>query len=78
MEDKCFLEGDVHINFIEERIDQLLPRQVVSEEEIAAAVAVLANHIGSEEVQAVIPRRKPETVSLWKLANRVRRLRRTL
>jgi acetyl-CoA carboxylase biotin carboxylase subunit len=78
MEDKCFLKGDVHTNFIEERIGKLLSRQALSEEEAAAVVAVLANHIGRRGVQAVIPKRKPRTISLWKLANRVRRLRRNL
>ncbi len=78
MEDKCFLKGDIHINFIEERIGQVLPRQALSVEEAAAVVAVLANHIESESVRAAIPRRKSTATSLWKHANRLKRLRRTV
>ncbi len=77
MEDKCFLKGDIHTNFIEERIVELLPEQALEDEEAAAIVAVLANHIKRRGVQAVIPRREPKAVSLWKLASRVKRLRRT-
>jgi len=77
MEDECFLKGDIHTNFIEERIEQLLPEQALEDEEAAAIVAVLANYIKRRGVRAVIPRREPKAVSLWKLASRVKRLRRT-
>jgi len=78
MEDECFLKGDIHINFIEERIGELLPERVLEEEEAAAIVAILTDHIERRGVRAVIPRREPKAVSLWKLAGRVRRLGRTL
>jgi acetyl-CoA carboxylase biotin carboxylase subunit len=78
VEDEWFLKGDIHINFIEERIAELLPEQALEEEEAAAIVAVLADHIERRDVRAVIPRREPKAVSLWKLAGRVKRLRRTL
>ncbi|MDI6905463.1 MAG: hypothetical protein QMD13_08295 [Candidatus Bathyarchaeia archaeon] len=74
MEDECFLKGDIHINFIKERIGELLPEHVLEEEEAAAIVAVLANHIERRGVRVVIPRREPKAVSLWKLASRVKRL----
>jgi len=77
MENERFLKGDIHINFVDERIAGLLPEQALSEEEAAAVVAVLADQIEGRGVRAVIPRKKPEAVSLWKLAGRVRRLRRT-
>lgn len=76
MEDECFLQEDIHINFIEERIGKLLPAQVLEEEEVAAIVAFLASHIEGKGARAVIPRRKPEAVSLWKLASRAKVLRR--
>jgi len=73
MENECFLKGDVHINFIEERIKELLPEQMLEDEEAAAIVALLVNYIEKGDVQAVVPRREPKAVSLWKLASRVRR-----
>lgn len=73
MEDGCFLKGDIHINFIEERIGKLLPTQALEEEEAAAIVAVLVDHIKGRGAQAVIPRREPQAVSLWKLASRAKR-----
>lgn len=78
MEDEHFIKGDIHINFIEERIGKLLPEQTLEEEEAAAIVAVLTRQIGGRDIQAVIPRRKPNTVSMWKLASRVKRRRRIL
>lgn len=74
MEDECFLKGDIHINFIEERIGELLPKEVLAEDEAAAILAVLADRIERRSVRAVIPRREPKEVSLWKLAGRAKRL----
>jgi len=73
MEDECFLKGDIHINLIEERIGKLLPAQALEEEEAAAIVALLADHIKGRGARAVIPRREPQAVSLWKLASRAKR-----
>jgi len=73
MEDACFLRGDIHVNFIEERIEMLLPKQTLEEEEVAAIIAVLVSQIERRGARAVIPRRKSEAVSQWKLAGRVRR-----
>lgn len=78
MENECFLRGDIHVNFIEERISELLPERALEEEEAAAIIAVLADYIERGRTRAVIPRREPRAVSLWKLAGRVRRLGRTL
>ncbi|MEM2947019.1 MAG: acetyl-CoA carboxylase biotin carboxylase subunit [Candidatus Bathyarchaeia archaeon] len=77
MEDEDFLMGDVHINFVDERIDKLLPKKALTEEEIAALAAVLANQKVEAKVKALAPRRQQKGVSLWKLAGRVRGLRRT-
>jgi acetyl-CoA carboxylase biotin carboxylase subunit len=74
MADECFLKGDIHINFIEERIGELLPKQALVEDEAAAILAVLADRIERRGVRAVIPRRELKEVSLWKLAARVKRL----
>jgi len=78
VDDECFRRGDIHVNFIEERIGELLPKQALEEEEAAAIVAVLADHIRGRGVRAVIPRRETKAVSLWKLASRVKRLGRRL
>ncbi|UCE28480.1 MAG: acetyl-CoA carboxylase biotin carboxylase subunit [Candidatus Bathyarchaeota archaeon] len=75
MKDENFLKGDIHVNFIEERIGKLLPEQALEEEEVAAIVAVLADHKERKGARAVIPRRETKTVSLWKLAGRARKLR---
>jgi len=78
MEDESFLKGDIHINLIEERIGTLLPAQALEEEEAAAIVALLVDHMKGRGAQAVIPRRESQAVSLWKLASRAKRLRRRL
>jgi len=77
MEDEDFLKGDIHINFVDERIGKLLPEKALTEEEIAALTAVLANQIAEAKVKALIPRREQKGVSLWKAAGRIRGLRRT-
>jgi len=73
IEDECFLKGEIHINFVEERIGELLPAQALEEEEAAAIVALLVDHIRGRGARAVIPRREPPAVSLWKLASRAKR-----
>ena len=73
MEDECFLKGDIHINFVEERIGELLPAQTLEDEEAAAVVAVLVDQMEGRGVRAVIPKREPKAISMWKLAGRVRR-----
>ena len=78
MEDEEFLRGDIHINFVDERIGRLLPEKALTEEEVAALTAVLANQIVEAKVKALIPRRKQRGVSLWKASGRIRGLRRTL
>jgi len=78
MENEYFLKGDIHVNFIEEKIEELLPKRALEDEEAAALVAVLANQIERKEVRAVIPKRETKAVSLWKLASKMKRLRRTL
>jgi acetyl-CoA carboxylase biotin carboxylase subunit len=78
MEDEEFLRGDIHINFVDERIGRLLPEKALTEEEVAALTAVLANQIAEAKVKALIPRRKQRGVSLWKASGRIRGLRRTL
>ncbi|MEM2643138.1 MAG: acetyl-CoA carboxylase biotin carboxylase subunit [Candidatus Bathyarchaeia archaeon] len=77
MEDEDFLRGDIHINFVDERIEKLLPKKALTDEEIAALTAFLANQIAEAKVKALIPRREQGRVSLWKLAGRCRGLRRT-
>ena len=77
MEDEGYLKGDIYINFVEERIGEVLPKCVLEDEEVAAIVAVLADQIERKGVQAVIPKREPKAVSLWRLAGRTRRMERT-
>ncbi|MEM3618055.1 MAG: acetyl-CoA carboxylase biotin carboxylase subunit [Candidatus Bathyarchaeia archaeon] len=77
MEDEDFLRGDIHINFVDERIEKLLPKKALTEEEIAALTAVLANQKAEAKIKALVPRRRQREISLWKLAARSRGLRRT-
>ncbi len=77
LEDEDFLRGDIHVNFVDERIGELLPEQALGDEETAAIVAVLADQVERRGFRAVVPRREPRAVSLWKLAGRARRLGRT-
>jgi acetyl-CoA carboxylase biotin carboxylase subunit len=78
MEDKDFLKGDIHVNFVDERIGKLLPEKALTEEEIAALTVALANQKVEAKVKALIPRHKHKGVSLWKVASRIKGLRRTL
>lgn len=73
MEDEQFLRGDIHINFVDEKI-KLLPKQTLEENEAAAIIAVLAGYMERSDVRAVIPRRESTAVSMWRLAGRTRRL----
>jgi acetyl-CoA carboxylase biotin carboxylase subunit len=78
MEDEQFLKGDIHINFVDEKIEKLMPKQVLEEEEAAAIIAVLADYVERSETRAVIPKRESKAVSLWRLAGRTRRLSKAL
>jgi len=77
MEDEDFLKGDIHINFVDERIGKLLPEKALTEEEIAALTVVLANQTSEAKVKALIIKREKEKASLWKAASRIRGLMRT-
>lgn len=70
MEDEDFLKGDVHINFVDERMEKLLPEKTLTDEETAAIIAVLANHMRGAKVKAFIPKRSSRGISLWKFAGR--------
>ncbi|MGQ9623922.1 MAG: acetyl-CoA carboxylase biotin carboxylase subunit [Candidatus Bathycorpusculaceae bacterium] len=70
--DEDFLKGEIHINFVDERINKLLPEKALSDEEAAAVIAFLADQLGREIVRAVIPRREPKTISLWKVGGKGR------
>jgi acetyl-CoA carboxylase biotin carboxylase subunit len=76
--DERFLKGDVHVNFIEETIGEVLPRQVLDAEETAAVVAVLFDQMEKEGVRAVVLKKEPKAVSMWKLAERMSRRGRIL
>lgn len=78
MEDEQFLKGDIHINFVDEKIERLMPKQALEEEEAAAIIAVLADYVERSETRAVIPKREPRAVSSWRLAGRIRRVSRAL
>ncbi len=74
LEDEQFLNGDIHINFVDEKIEKLMPKQALKEEEVAAIVAVLTEYVERKGVRAVIPKRESTAVSLWRLVSRNRRL----
>lgn len=73
MKNERFLKGDIHINFIEEAIGEVLPKQALEEEEAVAVIAVLVGEMEREKIHAVIPKKEQKAVSLWKLAERMRR-----
>ena len=73
MQDRYFLKGEIYTTFIEERMDKLLPAQDLDQEEVAAAIAALADYIESGSSKAVIPKREARAVSMWKFAARARR-----
>jgi len=73
MDDPLFVKGDFHINFVEERIGEVLPKETLTMEEVAAIVAVLANNLEKERARAVTLKREPKAVSLWRLAGKIRR-----
>jgi len=64
MEDEDFLRGDIHINFVDERIGKFLPEKALTEEEIAALTAVLANQTSEAKVKALTLKRERKGVSL--------------
>ncbi|MEM3731001.1 MAG: acetyl-CoA carboxylase biotin carboxylase subunit [Candidatus Bathyarchaeia archaeon] len=78
MDDEDFVKGKIHINFVDERLNKLIPKQILSEEETAALIAVLANKKMKKQIQATIPKKKSTAVSLWKLAGRIRGFRKTI
>jgi acetyl-CoA carboxylase biotin carboxylase subunit len=77
MEDKDFLKGAIHTRFIEERIKKLQLEPTVKDEEAAAIIAVITHHNRKRDFQAVIPKKENKAASLWKLAGRMKRARRT-
>lgn len=78
MEDEDYLKGDIHTNFVDERIDRLLPRKIFTDEEVAALIAVLLNQTSQAKVKALIPKREHRTTSFWKATSRAWRMRRNL
>ncbi len=72
MEDPFFVKGDVHINFVEERIGEVLLKETLNMEEVAAVVAVLASNLEKESARAVTLKREPKAVSFWRLAGKIR------
>jgi len=77
MEDEDYLKGEIHINFVDERLEKLLPMKTLTDEETAALIVVLLNQTGQTRVKALIPKRRHGAISLWKTAGKVWRLRRT-
>jgi acetyl-CoA carboxylase biotin carboxylase subunit len=77
LDDEDFLKGDFHVNFVDEKIGSLVPEKALTDEEVAALTAVLADQIGEAKVKALTLKREPKRVSLWKFAGRVGGLRRT-
>jgi acetyl-CoA carboxylase biotin carboxylase subunit len=73
MENESFLKGDIHVNFVDENLGELLPEQTLDDEEVAAVMAVLTEQAQRVGSRALVLRRNPRTMSFWKLAGRVRR-----
>lgn len=71
MEDEYFIKGDIHVKFVDERGNALLPEKTLDEEETVAVIAVLTNQIKKTRFHAIIPKREPKTVSSWKFASKI-------
>jgi len=70
LNDECFRRGEIHTDFVRERIGSLTVEEFEGEE-VAALSAVLAAYLSSgREGLAVIPERRAEGASEWKMAGR--------
>ncbi|MFQ5758399.1 MAG: acetyl-CoA carboxylase biotin carboxylase subunit [Candidatus Bathyarchaeia archaeon] len=70
LDDEYFRRGEIHTDFIRERIDSLTVEEFEGEE-VAALSAVLAAYLSSRrEGLAVIPQRRAEGASAWKMSGR--------
>jgi acetyl/propionyl-CoA carboxylase alpha subunit len=66
-----FRKGRIHTDFIRERIGSLTMEKEFEGEEVAALSAVLAAYLSNRrEGLAVVPQRRAEGVSAWKMAGR--------
>ena len=71
LDDECFRRGEIHTDFIRERISSLTVEAEFECEEVAALSAVLAAYLSNrQEGLAVIPQRRAEAPSGWKMAGR--------
>ena len=71
LDDACFRRGEIHTEFIGERIGRLRMEAEFEGEEVAALSAVLADYLSNrQEGLAVIPQRRAETASAWKTVGR--------
>jgi len=71
LDDEHFRKGRIHTDFIRERIGSLAVEEEFEGEEVAALSAVLAAYLSSRrEGLAVIPQRRVEGTSLWKMEGR--------
>jgi len=68
MDDKHFIEGQIHTGFMKDRIGSfILEREVESEDVAALVVALNFSMHKSKSVRAVIPNRKIATKSQWRV-----------
>jgi len=71
LDDECFQRGEIHTDFIRERIGSLTVEAAFEGEDVAALSAVLAAYLSNrQEGLAVIPQRSAEAPSGWKMAGR--------
>jgi len=71
LDDECFRRGEIHTEFIGERIGSLTVETEFEGEEVAALWTVLADYLSNrKEGLAVIPRRRAEVASAWKMSGR--------
>jgi acetyl-CoA carboxylase biotin carboxylase subunit len=71
LDDECFRRGEIHTDFIRERIGRLTVEAESEGEDVAALSAVLAAYLSNRrEGLAVIAQRRTEAPSRWKMAGR--------
>jgi acetyl-CoA carboxylase biotin carboxylase subunit len=75
LDDECFRRGEVHTGLVQERIGNLVAEEYECEQ-VAVLLAALADHQSSwREGLTVIPFRRPEKLSAWKMAGRLESMR---
>lgn len=71
LDDECFTKGEIYTSFVQERIGDLVIEEMFEDEDVAALSVALVRFLSNRrEGLAVIPRRRGEGASAWKMTGR--------